>query len=100
MINPASLARSRLWCGDGGLWNGWWVVVGRRELGRGVGKGREEAVGIVREGEDIGLLRTRGASSVFLAKHIRHLPPKKGFCSFSRPLPHSENKMCIIKLKE
>ena len=38
-------------------------------------------------------------TSLFLAKHMRHFPPKKGCCSDSRHLPQSVQKI-LSKLFE
>ena len=53
--------------------------------------GREVMVGRVMREEPVGLDNGKGAP-LFFAKQIRHFPPKNGFCSFSRHLPHSANK--------
>ena len=78
-----------LWLGDGGKGEG--RVEGGKESVRARLEGREDMVGrVMRDGPVE--LDTGEEASLFLAKQMRHFPPKNGFCSFSSHLPHSENK--------
>ena len=77
--------------GFGGGGKGEGRVEGGKESVRERLEGREDMVGrVMRDGPvelDMG-----EEASVFFAKQIKHFPPKIGFCSFSRLLPHSAKK--------
>ena len=78
-----------LWLGDGGKGEG------REDRGRGSVRarveGRVEMVGRVMRDGPVELDMGEEASLIF-AKQTKHFPPKIGFCSFSRLLPHSAKK--------